>query len=199
MKFDEFKIKQLCDKYYISNYTIENGIVNVNGSVDLREFSITQIKVKFGTVTGNFLCNNNPLKTLDNAPNIVGGSFRCAYNKLTSLEGSPKEVGGSFDCNGNKLTNLKGSPKKVGGDFHCWHNKKLISLEGAPDLIEGRFDCRMTPVYSIFQSADPGLIDVFNMVFSNGMDLPLIEYWFSIIKKPLTDQAIKEIKKYYSI
>ncbi len=174
----ESEIKQLCDQYGILNYTIKDGLVNVDGDVDLSDENLTKLLVKFGQVTGNFNCNEN---------------------YLTDLKGSPKKVNGYFHCDNNKLTDLTGSPREVGGYFSCYDNELLTSLKGAPELIEGKFHCKNTPVHSIFQSDDPKLISIFNMIFSHNIDLPLIEYWFSIIDKPLTDIRLKEIKKYYEI
>ncbi len=177
-KFNESKsdIDSICNKYGIKNYTIENGLVNVNGNVNLSKKRLTELPVRFGTVTGYFYCY---------------------YNKLTSLKGCPKEVQGDFDCSNNLLTDLIGSPNTVGDGFYCINNKQLTSLVGAPELIEDVFYCRETPVHSIFQSDDSKLIGLFNMIFESGIDLPLIEYWFNINNKPLTDQAIEEIKKHY--
>lgn len=172
----ESEIKQLCDKYGITNYTIENGLVNVNGDVDLSDNKLTKLPVQFGTVTGSFVCYNN---------------------KLTTLKGSPHTVGEDFYCGINKLTSLVGSPREVGGHFICSFNKKLTSLKGAPDLIEGIFKCDNTPVHSIFQSNEPELIYTFNTLFENEVNLELIEYWFSINNKPLTNDILNKIKKYY--
>jgi hypothetical protein len=101
----------ICRKYGIKNYTIKNGIVDVEGNVDLSGIGLTHLPLKFGKVTGN---------------------FDCSRNQLTSLEGSPIEVGGNFDCHKNQLTTLVGGPERVIGGFDCSENQ-LISLEGAPD------------------------------------------------------------------
>jgi hypothetical protein len=176
MKFDEFKIKQLCDQYKIDNYTIVDGLVNVNGNVYLSSNRLTKLPIRFGTVTG---------------------VFDCANNKLTSLEGSPHTVYGNFDCDNNKLTSLIGSPREVGGYFSCGDNKLLISLEGAPELIGGGLYCNDTPIGSIFQSNDKGSIYMFNAIFIDSVDMEKIQYWFGLINKPLTDEILKQIKKYY--
>jgi hypothetical protein len=199
-KFNESisDINQLCKKYGIRNYTIVDGLVNVDGGVNLYSRRLTQLPVRFGIVTGFFDCGNNKLTTLEGSPKEVGGYFVCSSNKLTDLTGSPNTVGGYFDCSNNELTSLEGSPKEVyGGDFDCSNNYKLRSLEGAPELIEGEFYCEKTPVYSIFQSNDKGSIYMFNIIFESGIDMEKIEYWFSIINKPLTDEILVSIKKYY--
>jgi hypothetical protein len=117
--------------------------------------------IKFGSVTGNFTCfgnklrslegapkevsgnfyfRNNGLRSLEGSPQKVGGSFNCSLNELQSLKGAPKEVGMGFNCSQNQLQSLKGAPKKVGGVFNCSRNE-LQSLEGAPQEINGRFLC----------------------------------------------------------
>jgi hypothetical protein len=187
MKFDQFKIKQLYYQYGIENYTVENGLVNVNGDVNLSggkltklyEKKLTKLPVQFGSVTGSFNCYNNNLTTLKGSPHTVHGDFYCGMN--------------------DKLTSLVGSPREVGGNFICSFSHRLTSLKGAPDLIEGIFKCDNTPVHSIFQSNEPDLIYTFNTLFENEVNLDLIEYWFSINNKPLTDDILKNIKRYYSL
>jgi hypothetical protein len=93
------------------------GLVDVQGDFycyrqGLEDFS----GIRFGKVSGNFLCDDNQLRTLD---------------------GAPGEVGRDFSCFGNQLRTLEGSPRKVDGGFYCYENP-LISLEGAPEVIEGQ-------------------------------------------------------------
>ena len=60
------------------SYKINNGIVDVDGSVFVTNKNITSIGVQFGKVTEIFGCSYCP--------------------SLTSLKGSPKEVGKGFYC-----------------------------------------------------------------------------------------------------
>ena len=108
-------------------------------------------------ITGNFVCSNNQLTTLEGAPQKVGMSFYCNNNQLTSLEGAPQEIGffttnsrgGTFNCSNNKLTSLKGAPqKKVGGGFYC-DNNQLTSLAGAPREVGGHFECQNNQLTSL--------------------------------------------------
>jgi hypothetical protein len=220
MKFDEFKIKQICDQYGITNYTIEDGLVNVDGSVRLNNKELTKLPVRFGKVTGhfdcgfnnltslkgsphtvtkNFDCSENNLTSLKGSPKEILDDFNCGYNKLTSLEGGPNIVRGNFSCNDNNLTSLVGSPKEVHGGFMCSRNKNLISLKGAPELIEGKFYYNDTPIGSIYLSDYPGSITMFNAIFMDGVNMEKIEYWFSINNKPLTEDTLKNIRRYYEI
>ena len=145
-EYNEYKdIDTICKKYGITNYTINNGLVDVDASVNLVNRKLTKLPLQFGKVTGNFFCDNNQLTTLEGAPKTVEGNFYCNHNKLTSLEGGPKEVEGNFYCNNNQLTSLEGAPKTVEGNFYC-SNNKLTSLEGGPKWVEGNFDCSFNPL-----------------------------------------------------
>ena len=130
----------------------QTGLVDVDGSFYRMETSITDLRgIKFGNITGDFICCDNYITSLEGSPQKVGGDFNCSHNELTSLEGSPQEVDGFFKCYGNSLTDLKGAPQKVGGGFICYKNR-LTSLEGLPQEITGRIDLRETP---IFRHLDP--------------------------------------------
>ena len=135
-------------------------------NVDLRNYKLYQLPLKFGIVRGYFNCSYNNLTTLEGAPEKVAGyfychsnnlttlegapkkvkrSFYCSYNNLITLEGAPKKVEGSFDCHNNHLTTLEGAPEKVGGDFNC-HSNNLTTLEGAPEKVGLGFYCYNNPV-----------------------------------------------------
>ena len=125
-------LDQLKDYDRIDNYTIRpDGIVDVDGNVNLSRRNLEKIPIKFGIVNGSFNCADNYLTSLHGAPEEVGDDFWCAGNQLTSLEGCPGKVGVDFDCSYNQLISLIGSPKEVEGDFDCSGNQ-LTSLIGCP-------------------------------------------------------------------
>jgi hypothetical protein len=140
------EIHVICKKYGIENYTINNGVVDVNGDVNLNYKGLTKIPLNFGVVSGYFWCHNN---------------------QLTSLEGCPSGVGGEFWCHNNQLTSLEGCPSGVGGNFRC-HNNQLTSLEGCPSHVGGYFQCNDNPVHNIWKlissdnKFDSGIMDLFN-------------------------------------
>lgn len=141
MKYDKKYIDAICKKYNITNYTInEDRTIDVDGNVNLYDIGITDIPLKFGRVTGDFICSKNKLKSLLNSPNYVGETFNCMDNELTTLEHSPKYVGESFWCGGNKLKSLKYLPEFIGEDLWIFDNK-LESLEYSPEVINGDFIC----------------------------------------------------------
>ena len=133
-EYNSFKdIDAICQRYGITNYTINNGLVDVDASVDLSYMRLTKLPLQFGKVTGNFNCSNNKLtSTLEGAPKTVEGNFNCHSNKLTSLEGAPQSVGGDFYCDNNPL------PKEIytyveyikeiikwQDDYNIWRDGKL--------------------------------------------------------------------------
>jgi hypothetical protein len=117
----------------------ETGLIDVIGDV-LLPSELTQIPVRFGHVTGKFLCHNTEITSLVGAPQSVGRDFWCYNTEITSLEGAPRSVGGNFYCNDTKITSLVGAPQSVGGDFSCY-NTNITSLVGAPQSVGGSFYC----------------------------------------------------------
>ena len=137
----EEEVAKICKEYGIRNWSINSdGLVDVDGDVELSSKSLNKLPLKFGKVGGNFWCDNNQLTTLEGSPETVGDDFWCGNNQLTTLEGSPETVGDDFWCQYNKLTTLEGAPKTVGGYFGCYNNK-LITLEGGPKTVGGNFYC----------------------------------------------------------
>jgi hypothetical protein len=117
------------------------GLVDVNGDFHFSGYKFKNLMgVRFGRVSGNFLCQFTQLTSLKGSPEEVGGNFDCADNNLFSLEGAPQKVGKSFFCSDNQLTSLKGAPQEVGKSFWC-NDNQLTSLEGAPREVGGIFDC----------------------------------------------------------
>ena len=127
--FEKFEdIDVICKKYGIRNYTINNGVVDVDGDVNLSHEELMELPLKFGRVRGNFSCGYNQLTTLEGCPNSVGGNFYCTDNNLTTLLGGPKEVGGVFGCYKNKLTTLEGGPKELGTGLLFCHGNLIENI-----------------------------------------------------------------------
>ncbi len=122
----EVEVERICDYYGIKNWTLRSdGLVDVDGDVNLIYKDLTKLPLQFGRVTGNFYCFDLGLTTLEGAPEEVGGNFWCHDNKLTTLEGGPKEVCGDFFCYYNNLTTLKGAPEYIDGKVDFLPNRKL--------------------------------------------------------------------------
>ena len=86
------------------NYSIlDDGSVDVYGTVDISFKDLTEIPIRFRSVKGDFNCSNNQLKSLAGSPISVEVSFFCHGNQLLSLEGGPQTVGKAFICSNNIL------------------------------------------------------------------------------------------------
>ncbi|NBO23267.1 hypothetical protein EBU94_08025, partial [bacterium] len=57
---DHEEIKKICEKYKIYNYNInDDGSVDVDGDVDLSNKELTRLPIRFGKVSGSFICSHN--------------------------------------------------------------------------------------------------------------------------------------------
>jgi hypothetical protein len=155
---DVEKIQKLLKKYFEIHGNIsvdpKTGSVDVSGSVDLKtSIKVTRLPVRFGHVSGDFLCYNNQLITLEGAPGHVGRGFDCSSNKLITLDGAPGHVGGRFSCAYNQLSTLEGAPGHVGGSFSCAYNQ-LSALDGAPGHVGGSFYCHYNQLFTLNDAPD---------------------------------------------
>lgn len=191
-------IGEICKKYDITNYTINNGVVDVDGSVYLDYCKLTELPLKFGTVTGWFNCSRNLLTSLEGSPKVVYGSFSCNNNRLTSLEGGPENVGFKFICSNNILTTLKGCPKSIGRDFICDQNR-LLDIDFIPDSIKGKFQIHGNPISSIFNEANIDFLKAFKtfkVIQDDVVNLKRLKYVMEMFNQPI---KLEEIEKYYLI
>ena len=104
------------------------GLIDVEGSVILRNQDFQHLPVSFGRVSGGFdLEGCRQLLTLEGSPWEVGGYFDCQKCvSIKTLEGAPQRVYSWFSCDGCKgLLTLKGAPQSVGGNFHCGNCESL--------------------------------------------------------------------------
>ena len=118
------------NKVCIGSWTLKApGVINVEGSVDIRDKSdhITPEGenfhgLKFGKVEGYFDCGKSP--------------------QMTHLGGTPREVTGSFYFKEGKLPNLVDGPVTVGSKYQVTESG-LESLEGCPlraDVLDVEFN-----------------------------------------------------------
>lgn len=137
----KIKIKKWLDEMGIVDYVIlEDGTVDVNNSVNLKNKKLSFIPVQFNRVLGSFYCSNNKLTSLKGCPKIVAKAFSCSGNKLDNLEFSPQKTG-SFFCIKSQLKSLKGCPEIIYGSFVV-ENNQLTTLEYSPKTIYGSLNCR---------------------------------------------------------
>ena len=117
----ESEVAEICKKWGIENWSLEGGLVNVDGDVNLSDKGLRKLPLKFGTVTGYFNCSSNNLRSLVGCPNRVGGGFDFSNNSLTSLEGCPRSVGYRFWCSNNNIREFTGI-KYIGSKLYCGSN-----------------------------------------------------------------------------
>ena len=110
-----------------------DGKFDVDGDVKLMR-TVEQMRVSFGTVTGNFDCSNQGLRVLYGAPRQVGGTFSCSNNSLSSLMGGPIEVAGSYEVNRCRLSSMNGIAQKIGRSLICVGNH-FADYSELPDKI----------------------------------------------------------------
>ena len=74
--FKEEDIDNICKKYGIENYTInEDGSIDVNENVILSSRGLSKLPLKFRNVSYGFYCTINQLTTLEGCPESVVGVF----------------------------------------------------------------------------------------------------------------------------
>tara|TARA_X000000368_G_scaffold416055_1_gene409102 strand:+ start:67 stop:675 length:609 start_codon:yes stop_codon:yes gene_type:complete len=199
MLLSKDEIVSFCEIHGISNYTIkDDGTVDVDGSVYLDYCKLTELPLKFGTVTGWFNCSRNLLTSLEGSPKVVFGTFTCNNNQLTSLEGGPENVGFKFICSNNQLTTLKGCPKSIGRDFIC-HENRLVDIDFIPDSIKRKFQIHGNPISSIFNEANMDFLKAFKTykIIKDGvLNLKRLKYLSESFD---LDINLNEIEKYYLI
>ena len=142
---------EVCEKYEIKNYTINDDLsIDVDGGVYLDERNLEYLPLKFNYVSGDFNCDQNELESLEGCPITVDGNFDCYRNKLITLEGCPQTVDGDFYCFGNNLVSLEGCSEIINGTFNCCGNK-LKDLEYFPE-VNGDIYILFNPVYSLVRT-----------------------------------------------
>tara|TARA_X000000368_G_scaffold101260_1_gene78094 strand:+ start:2195 stop:2932 length:738 start_codon:yes stop_codon:yes gene_type:complete len=241
--------KEFCEKYRIYHYDIdEQGRINTSYSVSLSDLGLEELPVKFGIVNGSFNISNNNLTNLKGLPEIVDGVLSVNSNKLTSLEGCPKKVkydmylheneltdlehfpkraNGSVYLRDNKLTSLKGCARKVNGDFILYNNKNLTSLKYGPQSVTGDYNaisCGIRTLESIPNNLKSDWLPlyenpVFEIIGSNKYDdlmtfksckvirndkivLNRLKLYLNIIgalSKPKLDLILSDVKDLYEI
>ena len=148
--YENFKyIDNICQKYYIENYTInQDGSIDVDGHVNLTDQRLFILPLKFGKVIGNFDCSENNLTSLVGSPiQVLGDYFSCDNNQLKSLKGCTRELS-AFYCFTNKLSTLKGGPTKVSSDYNCVDNN-IFDFNGFPNPFYGESFFRDNPIDEI--------------------------------------------------
>ena len=129
--FESFEdIEQICKQYNITDYTINtDGSIDVDECVNLYNYRLTKLPLKF---------------------NKINGFINFSSNRLTSLEGSPMEINNSFWCNFNRLTSFEYTPKIIRGGLDCRFNN-IKTFEHFPSYIKEYFGCLFNPIYEVWE------------------------------------------------
>ncbi len=128
--------------YFPNMWTLNSdGEIDIDGNVNLYKLGLSELPVKFGTVTGFFNVSFNNLTSLENMPYSVGDYFDVQVNKITSLENFPSFVDNDIFIGWNNLKNLNGLPKTINGTLDCSANM-LKGLEGFPKYIRDSVSCK---------------------------------------------------------
>ena len=172
---EDKEIHEICEKYNITNYKINNGLVDVYDDVKLFGENLTELPLNFGEIRGNFQCGVNKLITLKGCPVRVDGFFSCADNQLTKLDYLPEYINGNFICNSNLLKTLDGLEK-------CWLVGKIIC-----------WDNPIHEIFSLFEDKDwnIGEIDRLNMLVKDFSIEELNEWLMEEGQQP-----VNELKNY---
>jgi len=177
------EIIEVCKKYEINNYTINDDLsIDVDDFVDLSQTGLEYIPLRFNYVSGGFRCSQNELKSLEGCPQTVSGSFYCSNNKLVSLEGCPQTVGFNFGCEDNKLRDLEHFPEV----------NRIIGIMGNPvDLL----------VHTFIKNADSFMIEDFvDYEIVRNRDTVMLDRLQTFIRdNDLEMPDLEDIKKHYKI
>lgn len=224
------EIREICKEYGIGDYFInDDGSIDVGSSVDLSNFQLTHIPLKFNIVEGSFWINSNKLETLENSPNYVRYDFNCSNNpNLDSLKGCPEYVGSSFNCSYNFLDSLEYVPevvdtldvthndiksfksniKKIKRKLIAKHNQIMDLYDLDPNIINPGciIDISFNPIHSLFlDGININYIEWFNSikpVRNDEVSLRRLKYMLSSIKGEsvvIDDTHINLIKRHYKI
>src|SRR6185295_2835682 len=86
-----FQAEQVLKSWGIAYEKQPDGSILVPGDLNISTKGLTRLPdLSCVSVGGSFWCQNNPLASLEGAPQSVGGDFYCPNNHLTSLKGAPQ-------------------------------------------------------------------------------------------------------------
>lgn len=160
---DTQKITKWLDDHKIQNFSIQaDGSVNVGDDktkahVRLVHYDKDKLPVKFGVVTGDFICSIGELTTMENGPTETGGDCMVDHCRLESFAHMPVKVGGNCMVSGNEnISSLEGLPREIGagakgGSLYLEHLPKITTLHNIHKvvrLLNGELHLNSTPIKS---------------------------------------------------
>lgn len=100
------ELNAICKKWGIKNYTInDDGTIDVDGNVNISDFHLNVLPLRFGNIKGFFACDTNRLSSFKGCPKKIGGNFYCYINKITDIYDIP-EVTGEIHIDNNPVYSL---------------------------------------------------------------------------------------------
>lgn len=139
------------DEICSGNWKLEDGVINVFGSINIPSYKETDNLIKngkfipeivFGKIEGDFEVSKD-LVSLEGCPTDVQGNFVINSRELESLVGSPRIVKSDYRIKNSKIQNLEGCPDFVGRDFELGGNTNLSSLQGSEN-------CQVKNYFEVF-------------------------------------------------
>lgn len=156
---NKLKIRRICKKYRIENYTINDDLsIDVNGYVNFLDKGLTKLPLRFNKVSRNFDCSGNKLESFEGFPKEVDGIVhlnRCGIKSLTQLpdvdcqvinltNNQIRDFDGFEKIKGCMRASFKGNPIhgiwnriSVLGSFSCFDLRNKIELFQDYDIIRG--------------------------------------------------------------
>jgi len=192
-------IEDFCKVFNIHNYTVSDGLINTEDTVNLWQLDEDKIPHGFGTVGGLFEISFSNLKTLKGLPEVVGGNLYLVNCSLEELDYLPKRVGGIIDLSFNKLTDVS-KLKEVDCKMFKLNDNNLTDLYSLKGL-EGTIRIDSNPAGNLYQFRTMDEVNTFNMlkiIKGNVLDLKRLKYFYSLMDHSF-NLAIEKIDKFYTI
>ena len=120
MKFEEIKKYVLLDKWVDGTWCCSGARndIFVTGNVNITDFDGSKLPFSFGSISGDFKCQDTNIETLEGFPNIVKGNYCLSRNKISNLKNLPYKINGHFWLEEPLLQKVHRIPKYVTGHFY---------------------------------------------------------------------------------
>lgn len=154
------KSSKFCKDYGLSNWSVDdNGVIDIQGKLNLSHANLTEIPVPFGTVSDYVDFSFNKLSSFKNFPKKIGGNkLQLKANNFESLVGLKDiEFVGSIYLHENPIKSFQGFPSHYYGD--------TLTLSDCGLTTEILNTLRMTVLNNHFNlMIDNNDIDVLNLI-----------------------------------
>jgi hypothetical protein len=120
--FGPLEVQKVLDTFYFhfkstGTVSLDDQLrIDVDGMVNAKRgvgFPNGLLPVKFGTVTNGFFVDGTGLRSFEGSPRTIKRSAWFFNNPLTSLDGAPDVVDGYFNIAGTQIKSLEGLPSVI--------------------------------------------------------------------------------------